>query len=940
MRSAIGRLFTGSTSKSGAVVVAHPNVARPHSSDNLWLLCFQRAYSQSIRVNCLASRITTSGYRFFEARHIGEGSISCSRQYSSSTTSVRLNLKQIDSTSTQESRLHRHSRVMYSSPNKAPQPIRTDPLIQQLERALTDHDLKEAWKFYLRLRRRTFASYPFHTWLRIQNKLIQLIYRTKFQWRDSNQAARLVDKIQQLDVNRSILLKDMANRTLKNDSPELAPLIDALACSKAIIHHAYAQQSTAKLDDWRRALSVMQDWVKERAGQKLVSALQIQDPELIAKAATSRKKAYIERVLSNWLERILDRLVYSHTYLVRSTVANVPALFGISATVGMYLTLLKYYALQGKDGYRDTLELVAAMDTNNIQWKTEPVVYDHFLRALSHMSGNETTVDKTIQQMIDNDLVPREQTMVAAIMCAARSGDLEVCSRYVARMHQEWGLSLTERMKAILLYACAKRGDFETAFDILIQLSRSEFIVHREHLKSSTPGKGVLRQKRGFRQQKHQKDTKISAGRASLEDALLDQETINATNFLLALINETHAKRAGRRNLSQEFVKEEVSKVLELFAIITANPDRVDSQLYTIMMQYLSTLPSPLPGMMYLYKEMVSSDRARPNGVTYRIMLEACAEQMDMDIGQVLWSDMVKKGILLDCHVRASYVKGWGRVGNIKWAEKLCKEGLAAQRKADHNQEKAPGSVTKIVATPRATDMINLTVLHELMRANRTSNIPGRVIELYQEIDRGQWGHMIRPNQITLSIVLQACGSPSASTVMVDQGIKLVEKFTATHRGLKEAAEINPQNHVDDLTRAIGTLSGNSQAFSGEVSPPRLSEINYQLYFTMLGRHHRQRKMLEAWEDMIQQALPATGPRSPPSRLTVSTVIESLENVQWGAGPIKRIQKDLEMRWPQIDWTGKSRKYGRHGASVVVYARDGSSADDETTGAGGRFWRS
>lgn len=339
MRSAIGRLFAGSTSKSGAVVVTHPNVARPHSSDNIWLLCFQRAYSRSIRVDCPASSVITSGHRFSKARHVREGTI-CSRQYSSTTTSVRSNLNQIDSTSTQESRLHRHSRVVYSPPNKVPPPIRTDPLIQQLERALTGHDLKEAWGLYLRLRRRTFASHPFHTWLRIQYKLIQLIYRTKLQWRDSNQAVRLVDKIQQLDVNRGILLKDMANRTLKNDSPELAPLVDALACSKAIIHHAYAQKSTAKLDDWRRALSIMQDWVKERAGRKFVSALQIEDSESIAKATTSKKKAYIERVLSDWLERILDRLVYSHTYLVRSTVENLPALFGISATVGMYLVIL------------------------------------------------------------------------------------------------------------------------------------------------------------------------------------------------------------------------------------------------------------------------------------------------------------------------------------------------------------------------------------------------------------------------------------------------------------------------------------------------------------------------------------------------------------------------------------------------------------------------
>ncbi|KAF9332194.1 hypothetical protein BG006_004934 [Podila minutissima] len=605
----------------------------------------------------------------------------------------------------------------------------------------------------------------------------------------------------------------------------------------------------------------------------------------------------------------------------------------------MYLTLLKYYALQGRNGYRDTLDLVAAMDTNNIEWKSEPAVYDYFLRALSHMSGNETKADKIIQQMIDNDLVPREQTMTAAIMCAARSGDLEACSRYIARMHRDWNLSLTEHMKAILLYACAKRGDFETAFEILTQLRRSGSLVRGERAIPSTTGRGVFKLKRGSRQQKQQTETDISAGRMKLEEALLNQETVNATNVLLALINETHAKRAGNKQLSQEFVKEEVSKVLELFTIITANPDRVDSQLYTIMMQYLSTLPSPLPGMMYLYKEMVASDRAKPNSITYRIMLEACAEQMDMDIGQVLWSDMVKNGIPADCYVRASYVKGWGRIGNIKLAEKHCKEGVIAQRTVDQNQESAYGSVAKAAAVSRATDMINLSVLHELMRANRASNIPGRVIELYQEIDRGQWGHNIRPNQFTLSIVLQACGSLSASPAVVDQGIELVDKFTAEHQGLAEATENNPQSHVDDLAGTIGALSSRSQALYEEYSLPGLSEINYQLYYTMLGRHHRQRKMLEVWEDMIRQSLPATGSESTPSRLIVSTVIESLENVQWGAGPIKRIWKDLEMRWPKADWTDKSRRHGRYGASGG-HARDGGFDDDETTGAGGRFWRS
>lgn len=341
MRSAIGRLFAESTSGSRRVVIANPNISRGRQSDNIWLLCFQRAYSRSLHIDSPLSSVTASGHRAIEPRHIRERYISCSDQYSRSTTATRPSFKQVDSTSAQESRLQRHSRAAHSSPSRSSAPIRTDPLIQQLEQALSDRDLKEAWVLYLRLRRRTFASDRFHTWLRIQNKLIQLIHRTKLQWQDSDRAARLVDKIQKLDANRDILVKDMANRTLKNEPAELASLIDALACSKAIIHHSYAQHSRTMPDNWRGAFGIMQLWVKERAGRQLVSALQIQDPVSITKDGTSRKKAYIQRVLSNWLERIFNRLVYSHTYMVRSTVENVPTLFGISATVGMYLVSLK-----------------------------------------------------------------------------------------------------------------------------------------------------------------------------------------------------------------------------------------------------------------------------------------------------------------------------------------------------------------------------------------------------------------------------------------------------------------------------------------------------------------------------------------------------------------------------------------------------------------------
>src|SRR5690554_1936967 len=120
---------------------------------------------------------------------------------------------------------------------------------------------------------------------------------------------------------------------------------------------------------------------------------------------------------------------------------------------------MRYYAMLGREGCQDVFAIVERMNDQSVQWKSEPKVYDYILYSLSHMSGNEAQADRVIGQMLANDIIPRQVTMKAAILCAARSGDIQACSRYISRMHQEWNLTITERMKAILLYACAKRGD-------------------------------------------------------------------------------------------------------------------------------------------------------------------------------------------------------------------------------------------------------------------------------------------------------------------------------------------------------------------------------------------------------------------------------------------------------------------------------------------------
>ncbi|KAG0348770.1 hypothetical protein BG004_004237 [Podila humilis] len=818
--------------------------------------------------------------------------------------------------------------VSATPPNTFPLAIRTKPLILQLESALKDEDFKGAWGYYRRLRRRNFAPDSHHTWLKIQHKLMFLIYKTKLRWQDSPDAARLYSKIETLDSHKETVIRDMTHRTLIAEGPEFSSLVDALAHSKATVQHSYSRRSKTAMGDWRNAFGVLEAWCRERASLKLIAALQIDKKS--EPTTKTRKQAHLEYALSTWLRRIFSQLVYTYTHLVRSTLETLPDQFGIQATTEMYLVLIKYYAMQGQSGTQDILDTVTAMSRSNVPWMSEPQVYDRLLFALSHVSGNTTKADRIIEEMLSNDVMPRKQTMVAAILCAARSGDLEACSRYITQMHLNWNLSLTERMKAILLYACAQRGDFDTAFEILQQLSKAGPLVDdgpsRPH--SLPLSKRAASQKRRAKKETQSVEGTEVSHHATLEEALQGQDIVNVTNLLLALINETHAKRIGKDRRNLEFLKNEVAKVLELFTMITQNPDHVDTQLYTIMMQYLSTLPSPLPGMMYLYKEMRVSKRAKPNVITFKVMMDACAEQMEMGIGQTLWADMAKLRIKPDSHVRASYVKGWGRIGNIKAAEDLCMEGWLVQQK----------SRTGLLAIPDAT---SLTVLHELMRANRASNLPYRVVELYREIEGGRWGPNIRPNQFTLSLVLQACGAQSSSVDLVDQGIEIVEHFVAKQQ--QELLEqLSGQRVGIDEIQETGATSHSEipQIIKDEDLHSGLSDVNYQLYFTMLGRHHRQRKMLEVWDEMMWQSTTGTGTITTPSRMTVSIVIESLENVQWGAGPIKRIRKELRTRWPNVQWLSNNRStvfYADIGDGVLM--RSGGVDDDGTTGAGGRFWR-
>ncbi|KAF9362667.1 hypothetical protein BGX34_005732 [Mortierella sp. NVP85] len=766
-----------------------------------------------------------------------------------------------------------------------------------------------------------------------------------------------------------MVLKSMGRRITKNPDQVIAitRLLNAIEKGKAMVQYSYQSNSAKISQDWREALGVLETWapadlpnspesestITQEGNEHDVPSLQ-SPPSLQPPQTFKVTDELLRQELSTWLTSLMKRLVYSHTYKIRSMLDTIPQRFGIETTVDMYLVLMDYYSKLGRDGRKDIFALIIKMNNENVKWKHERAVYHHLLNSLSQMSGNEVEAEKIIDHMLASNLVPKEDTMRAVIMCAARSGDLEACSRYIHKMHQEWNLTISERVKSILLYACAVRGDFDSSLEIFAQLNQAKA------------------EKRVTPKDSNSRIALKSTPRTSpstftdIEGTLSTQDVVDNSNILLALINQTHARRGHKKRISQEFLKEEVHKVLQLFTIVTKDPNQVDTQLYSIMMQYLSTLPSPLPGMMYLYKEMCMLENAQPNGITYRIMLDACAEQMDMDQAKQLWSDMDANHIPKSSLIRASYVKGWGRTGDLETAERIAREGMFEQERLEQDllrrqsepvvRSKERQDPLSTLLNPRrlqrerqVTKMIGSGVLHELMTAHKVHNQPERVYELYREMEAGKWGVGISPNEKSLAIVLEASGSSSATAKLVDQSIDLVEQFLEKQRyrhlqlqgnGAMDLKKGHGDSHEADNHRDEPSSEDHglfdSETIPGMHPPMALSDANYRLYYIMLGRHHRQRKMVEVWDDMMKWI------KRPPSRLTFKVVTEALENVQWGAAPIKRIRRQLKERWPDIGWTstaGRGRRGGRNSASRALGLAYDPSDEDESVGAGGRFWR-
>ncbi|KAF9584926.1 hypothetical protein BGW38_004644 [Lunasporangiospora selenospora] len=825
------------------------------------------------------------------------------------------------------------------SNNIPPMKSSTSVLLEHLDKAIKNQERYASYTIYTYLRRRALHPKYMRPWFNSQIKLLRLLhYRRIKETSPTSTTSRTMERKE--DMQNQILCYLKTRIFKEHDNAEaLTALVDAIAHSKALLKLAGEDLLNSQPAAWREALRVLEDCAAE-----YVPLLVQGSPGASGNVNNHSsdltmglwKNSYFESELSALMTKLMGRLVYTHTYLVRTSLDNMSSKFGIQSTVQMHTILLRYYAMLGRGGCQDALSIIAQMDAACLSWKQDPAVYDYLLHSLSHMPDQGVLADQIVRQMLSNDVIPREHAMKAALLCAARSGDLEACSRYIECMHQDWGLTVSDRMKAILIYVCAKRGDFDSALELLKQLSISSSGLHSGKRDIELDAQNTATT------DPPQETPEVGMHDYTLSDILSSQSLINKTNLLLARINQSYIKYPKMKQSSQELMKEEVADVLELFSSIIKDPKRSDTHLYTIMMQYLSTLPSPLPGMMYLYNDMRASKRTKPNSITYKIMLEACAEHLEMEIGERLWKEMKEANIPADCHVRSVYVKGWGKLGHLAKAEWISNEGLAAQKIQDElrrslhfesavvrsKSKTTKDSVNKKEAAippspPRLVPkMISLTVLHELMRANRSHNRPERVLELYQEIYSGQWGRSISPNQFTLSIVLQACSSRSTRDGLIDRAIEFADHYI-TQRRLWVEQDVEEETNTGEKART----QSDSEFFGMEEylasnGPSVFSDFNYQLYYAMLGKHHRQHKLVEVWKEMMKTIEYA------PSHLTVNLATEALENVQWGAGPIKEIRKELRQRWPSVDWASRGRR-------LVP----GDADDDVIEGAGGRFWR-
>lgn len=243
----------------------------------------------------------------------------------------------------------------------------------QLGQSLKDRNLASALDVYHVVRRRTLPADQVESLFHFQRQLVQLFHFSTLEKSALGRPERFAKQISQLDQRRDWVLRHISERILVgyDHAEALAGLVDAIGKSRAMVQHSYVTNSTNKLQDWREALKVLEEWsaaekpwdwrkstsetdVTKEVGisgttptWKHASAGDVAKESGSSANTPTWRNAILERELANWLVKLMSKLVYSHTYLVRSLLDTIPKQFGIKSTVEMHLVSRPFSFLIG-----------------------------------------------------------------------------------------------------------------------------------------------------------------------------------------------------------------------------------------------------------------------------------------------------------------------------------------------------------------------------------------------------------------------------------------------------------------------------------------------------------------------------------------------------------------------------------------------------------------
>ncbi|KAG0239475.1 hypothetical protein BGW41_007657 [Actinomortierella wolfii] len=756
--------------------------------------------------------------------------------------------------------------------------------------------------------------------------------------------------ITEIQRRQNRLYEDMLVTTF-HDYPGTAALARSLAQSLSVLGRTDVRGGAIK-KDWREALRPLEEWSRlyrqvDVAGEDTSSTMSSATHNGAPPSLLTPIHPHMAKRLGQHLELLMKKLVYTHTALISQIFDSMETRFGIPPSFDMHMTMLRHYAHFGyQEGSAEALRIVKSMNDRQLPWQETSEVYDLLLSSMSRRAGWRNEIRLLVDTMLANGILPKEETMHAAMLCAARSGDVMACSKYLERMHREWGLTPSERLKSILLYACAKRGDFQGAVEVFGQLMDHG---HLTWTRSQEAHKRGGQGKDGGSRREEPYDHVLKGIKETEAQGNLDNALVNQSNLLLALINQSMAASKGRRRDHRQdraLIQEEVRSILRLFTMIT-NPShpyaastKVDSHLYTILMQYLSTLPSPLQGMRHLYEEMLKKNETKPNLVTYKILLDACAEQMDMESGQAYWNDMLQQGILPNKHVRASYVKGWCNVGEFAKAEESCRDALQfSLSTSDDAVEKARQVLQRQIQARIQTlsdsignsnmdtiqlrrlrsirkrwmnermilrqlarqqaEAFDISVVDTLMQGYVRHDMWHQACRVYEAVEQGLWGNTSRPTPKMLMTFFYCCGQGGFVQRAIDTFTRIESKVNGATAQQHPQRQVRPQ-HKKLMADKDGIEGG--ETMTSETMLPEmewaqlLTDGTFFHYFGVLGRSHRAELLIPAWKSLLNLGIH-------PSQRTVGRLLDCLEDQQWGLGAIKQIQQDLTDNWPDQDWS-------------------------------------